>query len=133
MKSINYNSKTFLWMGRIIKILCILFLLMDAIMKIVKSPPTIDGSVQLGYPDYDIQGTGIVLLLITILYVIPKSSILGTILITGYLGGAVAIMLRANITGHSYLFPVVFGIIIWILICLAELRIRQLIPFKRKD
>jgi hypothetical protein len=133
MKTINYYSKTILWIGIIIKILCILFLLMDALMKIIKSAPTIRGSIQLGYPENDIQGTGIVLFLITILYVIPKSSILGAIVITGYLGGAVAIMLRANIAGHSYLFPVVFGIIIWIPVFLAELRIRQLIPFKRKD
>ncbi|WP_214226270.1 DoxX family protein [Pedobacter sp. B4-66] len=99
------------WTGRIVSALCILFLLFDAIGKIVKESHSIEGSVQLGWPEHLIQPIGIVLLICTILYVFPRTAFIGAILLTGYLGGAIAIMVRA---GQPLYFALVFGILVWI-------------------
>src|SRR3954467_1262636 len=109
METINVQSKTLsgkgaLWTGRIISWIIILFLLVDAIMKVVKSAPAMEGSIQLGWPEEAVQAIGIVLLLATILYIIPSTSILGAIILTGYLGGATSVMVRAMQPGHPYLF-----------------------------
>lgn len=129
----KYNSKTILWISRIIKLVCILFLLMDSIMKIIKSAPSVEGSVQLGWPEDQIQNIGIILFLITLLYLFPGTSVLGAIVLTGYLGGAVAIMMRSNINGHPFFFPIIFGIFIWLSIFLQDENIRKLIPIRKKD
>ncbi|MCW3071305.1 MAG: hypothetical protein JWO44_1195 [Bacteroidetes bacterium] len=133
METTKTNSKAVLWTSRIISILSILFLLMDAIMKIVKAAPSIEGCVQLGWPVDHIQSTGIILLICTILYSIPKTSILGAILVTSYLGGAVAIMVRANAGGHPYFFPIIFGVFIWIPLFLQNEKLRTLIPIRKAD
>lgn len=99
------------WTGRIISGLCILFLLFDAIGKIVKESHSVEGSIQLGWPEHLIQPIGITLLICTILYSIPRTAFIGAILLTGYLGGAVAIMVRA---GQPLYFALVFGILVWI-------------------
>lgn len=115
--------------GKIISGLCIAFLLMDAVMKVVKDPRSMEGSVQLGWPSDAVQAIGIALLISTILYLIPRTAILGAILLTGYLGGAIAIMVRA---GQSLYFALVFGILVWAGLYLRDEKIRSLIPF-RKD
>ena len=84
------HSKGKFWFGWIISGLCILFLLVDAIMKIAKTAPSMQGSAQLGWPESSVQGIGILLLLCTILYIIPRTAVLGAVLLTGYLGGAIA-------------------------------------------
>ncbi|NRF37320.1 DoxX family protein [Pedobacter foliorum] len=99
------------WTGRIVSALCILFLLFDAIGKIVKESHSVEGSVQLGWPEHLIQPIGIALLICTILYAIPRTAFIGAILLTGYLGGAIAIMVRA---GQPLYFALVFGILVWI-------------------
>lgn len=103
-------SKGALWASRIITGLCVLFLLFDAIMKIIKEIHSVEGSAKLGWPVDSIQGLGIVLLLFTIIYMIPRIAVIGAILLTAYLGGAVAIMVRVQ---ESYWFPIVFGILVW--------------------
>ena len=87
-------SKGSLWTGHILSILSILFFLMDAVMKLFKPAFVVDATVKLGYQEGAIQGLGIALLICTILYAIPGTSILGAILLTGYLGGAVASNVR---------------------------------------
>src|SRR5256885_9668506 len=89
-------SKKRLWAGRIISALPALFLLMDGIMKLVKPAPVVEATVRLGYPESVIFGLGIVLLACTILYLIPATSVLGAILLSGYLGGAVATQVRVG-------------------------------------
>jgi len=106
---------------------------MDSIMKIIKSAPSVEGSVQLGWPEDQIQNIGIILFLITLLYLFPGTSVLGAIVLTGYLGGAVAIMMRSNINGHPFFFPIIFGIFIWLSIFLQDENIRKLIPIRKKD
>src|SRR6266516_2925899 len=84
------KSKTRLWAGRILSALPTLFLLVDGGMKLFKPPVVVQSTLELGYPESAIVGIGVVLLACTILYMIPRTATLGAILLTGYLGGAVA-------------------------------------------
>ncbi|MDP9079873.1 MAG: DoxX family protein [Bacteroidota bacterium] len=120
-------SKASLWIGWIISGLCILFLLFDAIAKIIKEEHSVKGSVQLGWPEHAIQGIGIALLISTILYLIPRTSILGAILLTGYLGGAIAIMIRAE---QQLYFASVFGLLVWLGLYLRDAELRKIIPLR---
>ena len=124
-------SRKGLWAGRIISALPVLFLLMDAIMKLFKPEFVVDATVKLGYPESTIVGTGIVLLVSTVLYIIPQTAILGAILLTGYLGGAVATHVRVGEGAFSVLFPVFFGVLIWGGLYLRDGRLRALIPLRR--
>src|ERR1700676_1216230 len=90
-------SKSRLWAGRILTALAAAFLLFDGVMKLVKPPVVVKATVELGYPESTIVGIGVVLLVCTILYLIPRTSILGAVLLTGYLGGAVASNVRVGI------------------------------------
>src|SRR5438132_5638354 len=98
-------SKKALWAGRIISVLPALFLLFDGVMKLVKPAFVVEATVQLGYPESVIIGLGIVLIACTIFYLIPRTSILGAILLTGYLGGAVATHVRVGDPIFTICFP----------------------------
>ncbi len=124
------TSKKMLWTGRIISALPALFLLLDGIMKLIKPAPVVEATVRLGYPESVILGLGIVLIASTLLYLIPRTSILGAILLTGYLGGAVATHVRVSDNLFSVLFPVFFGLLIWGGLYLREDRLRTLIPLR---
>lgn len=124
------SGKGALWTGRIITVLCILFLLVDALMKVFKATPSMEGAVQLGWPEHLVQGTGIALLVSTIIYIIPRTAILGAILLTGYLGGAISVMMRA---GEPYFFPVVFCVLVWGGLFLRDHKLRSLIPFRKEE
>ncbi|HXD32894.1 MAG TPA: DoxX family protein [Pyrinomonadaceae bacterium] len=123
-------SKGRLWGGWIMSILPALFLLLDGVMKLFKPKFVVDATVQLGYPENTIVPIGIVLVICTILYLLPKTSVLGAILVTGYLGGAVATHVRVGGGAFSILFPVAFGILLWGGLYLRDLRISNLIPLK---
>jgi hypothetical protein len=127
---IQTTSKGRLWVGRIIGGLPALFLVVDAIMKFVKPPLVVEETVRLGYPESVIIGMGVVLLAGTILYLIPQTSALGAILLTGYLGGAVATHVRVQEGWFSILFPVIFGVLLWLGLYLRDDRLRALIPLK---
>lgn len=116
------QSKTAAWSGRVISGICVLFLLFDAIGKIIKAAPSVNGSLELGIPEHIVQGIGILLLICTIVYLIPRTAILGAILLTGYLGGAIAIMVRAD---RSLYFALVFGILVWVGLCLRNEKARR--------
>lgn len=123
-------SRNQLWAGRIISALPTLFLLMDGVMKLFKPQFVVDATLQLGYKENVIVGLGIALTLSTILYAIPRTSVLGAILLTGYLGGAVVTHVRLSHPLFSHvLFPVYLGILIWGGLYLRDVRLRALIPF----
>lgn len=124
-------SKGRLWAGRIIGGLPALFLLVDAIMKFIKPAPVIEATVKLGYPESVIIGMGVVLLVSTVLYLIPLTSVLGAILLTGYLGGAVATHVRVQEGWFSIVFPVVFGVLLWGGLWLRDDRLKNLLPVRR--
>lgn len=128
----NVSTKA-LWAGRTISALPILFLLMDAVGKFVKPEPVVTGTIALGYNESVILPLGIVLLVCTILYAVPQTAILGAILLTGYLGGAVATHVRiGNPVFTHMLFPVYLGIMIWLGLYLRDVRLRSLVPFRSR-
>ena len=121
-------SKKMLWTGRIISALPVLLLLLDGVMKLIKPAPVVDATVRLGYQETVIVPLGIVLLVCTVLYVIPRTSVLGAILLTGYLGGAVATHVRFFEGVFPIVFPIIFGVLIWGGLYLRDQRLRVLIP-----
>ena len=125
-------SKKMLLAGRIMSALPVLFLLMDGVMKLIKPAPVVEATVHLGYPESVILPLGVVLLFCTVLYLIPQTSVLGTILLTGYLGGAVATHVRVGnpLFTHT-LFPIYLGVLIWGGLYLRDGRVRDLIPIRR--
>lgn len=124
MTEIKSTSKAALWAGWILTVLCILFLLVDAGMKIAMAKLSVDGSVKLGWPADRVQIIGFILLVCTVLYAIPRTAVLGAVLITGYLGGAVAVMMR---TPEPYYFPLVFGGLVWAGLYLRNAKLRALV------
>jgi hypothetical protein len=124
-------SRKALWAGRVISVLPILFLLMDGVTKLAKPAMVVEATVKLGYPETVIVPLGIVLLVCTVLYAIPLTSVLGASLLTGYLGGAVATHVRVGnpLFTHT-LFPVYLGVFIWGGLYLRDTRLRGLIPFR---
>ena len=125
-------SKSRLWTGRILSILAILFLLFDGIMKLIRPLPVTQAMAQLGFPQHLSVPIGVILLLCTALYTIPSTSVLGAVLLTGYLGGAVVSQLRigASLFG-STLFPIYFAVLMWAGIYLQEPRLRACIPVRK--
>jgi hypothetical protein len=123
-------SKKLLWAGRVLGGLPALFLLFDGLMKLVKPEPVVKATVELGYPESVILGLGIVLLACTVLYLIPRTAVLGAILLTGYLGGAVATHVRVEEGLFPIAFPVVFGALLWGGLYLRDERLRSLIPWR---
>jgi hypothetical protein len=125
-------SKTALWTGRIMSTLPVLFLIMDGIMKLVKPESVVKATVQLGYPESVIVGIGVTLLVCVTLYVIPQTSVLGAILLTGYLGGAITSHVRVgNPLFTHMLFPVYVALLVWGGLYLREPRLRSLFPLRR--
>jgi hypothetical protein len=126
-------SKKALWAGRIVSALPVLFLLMDGVMKLLKPPMVVETTLKVGYQESLIIPLGIVLLICTGLYAIPQTSVLGAILLTGYLGGAVATHVRVGDPLFSHaLFPVYLGVLIWLGLYLCDGRLRALIPFRSR-
>ena len=126
-------SKTSLWVGRIVSGLPALFLLVDGAMKLAKPAVVVDATTKLGYSESVIIPLGIVLIACTILYLIPPTSVLGAILLTAYLGGAVATHVRAGESLFSVIFPIIFGIMLWLGLYLHDLRLRALIPLRSSN
>lgn len=120
------------WAGYIISALPALFLLMDAVGKFVRPEPVVTGTVELGYSESVILPIGVTLLVCTILYIIPRTAVLGAILLTGYLGGAVATHVRVgNPVFTHMLFPVYVGALLWLGLYLRDGRLRELVPIRR--
>src|SRR5215813_14431592 len=128
-----HNSTKRLWAGRIIGALPALFLLVDGAMKWVKPEVVVKTTVELGYAEAVILPLGIVLVACTILYLIPRTAVLGAILLTGYLGGAVATHVRAGHGPFEILFPVIFGALLWGGLMLRDSRLRDLIPLRTQQ
>lgn len=125
----NGISKAALWTGRVLSTLVVLFMAWDASMKIIRLPVVMEGTGKLGYSASVIVPIGVVSLICTILYAVPRTSVLGAILMTGYLGGAVATNVRAGLPLAMYvLFPVYVGILLWLGLYLRNLEVRRVVP-----
>jgi hypothetical protein len=123
-------SKGALWTGRIVQALVVLFLLFDAITKIMKIAPVMQAFARLGYPQRLAPVIGTILLICTVIYIIPRTSILGAVLLAAYLGGAVEVNLRAGDPVFETIFPIIFGVLVWGALYLREPRLRALIPLR---
>ena len=132
MTQTNLVSRKNVWASRIVGGLPALFLLLDGAMKLVKPAVVVDATVKLGYPESVIVPIGVVLIVCTILYLIPTTAVLGAILLTGYLGGAVATHVRVDESLFSIIFPVIFGVMLWLALYLNDPRVRALLPLRNR-
>ena len=124
-------SKKMLWTGRILRGIVILFLLFDGVIHLMVIAPVVESFNQLGYPVDVAVALGVIELICLDLYVTPRTSILGAIMLTGYLGGAVATQLRIHAPLFSTaLFPLYIGILVWGGLYLRNERLRALISLR---
>ena len=124
------TSKNVIWLGRIMSAVPALLLLLDGVMKLMKPAFVVEATVELGYAERVIRGLGIVLLICTVIYLIRGTAVLGAILLTGYLGGAVAAHVRADDPLFAIIFPVVLGAMLWSGIYLRDKQLRALVPWR---
>ena len=130
--SATASSKTMRWIGWSLSGLTVLFMLFDGLSKLALERHVVEATTRIGYPVEVIRPLGIVLLACTILYAIPRTAIFGAILLTGYLGGAVASKVRIeDPLFSSILFGVYFGVIAWGGLYLRDARLRSLVPVRR--
>ena len=122
------ESKVLLWVGRVLSTLPVLGLVMSGVMKLLNTPQVVEGMKKFGYPMNVAFGLGLVELGCTVLYVIPQTAVLGAILLTGYLGGAVATHVRI---GEGFIPPVVVGVLLWGGLVLRDSRLRSVLPWRR--
>ena len=121
-----------IWAGRILSVLMVLFLLFDGITKLLKVRQVLDAQARLGYPADIAPQIGAIVLACTVVYVIPRTSILGAILLSGYLGGAVASQLRIGAPLFDMSFPIVFSVLVWGGLFLRDPQLRTLIPVRKR-
>ena len=125
-------SKGRLWTARVLSGIVILFMLFDSIFKFIQPESVVEGTLSLGYAEHHIAIIGILGLISIILYAIPRTSIFGAILLTGYWGGAIATHLRLDNPLFTHmLFPVYLAILAWGGLWLVNEKLRALIPLKK--
>ena len=128
------GSRRRLWTGRVLSGLAVLFLVFDSAGKLLQVRPVIDGTIQLGYPRDIVFSLGVILLSSVVAYVIPRTSVLGALLLTGYLGGAVATHVRvANPLFSHVLFPTYVAALLWGGLILRDARLRAFLPIRRES
>ena len=127
-------SKGRLWTGRVMSGLVVLFLIPDAIIKFTKPAPVVEAFNHLGWPLSLANALGVLLLAVTIVYAIPRTAVLGAILLTGYLGGAIATHVRVGDPLFTHvLFPSYLGAVLWGGLYLRDNRLTALIPLRKKE
>lgn len=117
------------WVGRVLSGLAILFLSLDAVMKLISHPEVLKSAPALGFAPESMFAIGAILAVCVVLYAIPRTAPIGAVLLTGYLGGAVVTHLRvasSALFSHT-LFPVYFGVVIWLGLYLRDARVRALV------
>ncbi len=131
----DVGSRSTLWAGRALSSVAILFLVFDSVGKLLQVEPVVAGTISLGYPASVVFGLGVTLFLCVVAYVIPETSVLGAVLLTGYLGGAVAAHVRVGSPLFSHiLFPTYVAALVWGGLLLRDPRLRALVPLRgRRD
>jgi hypothetical protein len=123
------SSNKRIWVGRVVSALPVLFLLFDGVIHMMRIPAVVEGFAKAGFPISTALPLGIIEIICIVLYAIPRTSVLGAILLTGYLGGAVATNVRQQLPMFGYvLFPVYVAVFIWGGLWLRDARVRSLIP-----
>ena len=117
--------------GYVLTVLVALFLTFDTVIKVLKLAPAVQGTTKLGYPASAVLWIGLIELVCLTLYLVPRTSVLGALLLTGYLGGAIAthVRLGSPLLSHT-LFPSYVALLLWGGLYLRETRLRELVPFR---
>ena len=125
MEKPKQTPKVRLWISYILQGLVVIMFLMGAAMNLLQSEEAVKGAVEMGYPEQSIVYLGLVLLVSTLLYTIPKTSGFGAILLTGWLGGAVATHMIHQDPIFNTAFPLLFGIVMWLALWLRQEKVQQ--------
>lgn len=120
--------------GYVLTTLVALFLTFDTVIKVLRLAPAIQGTTDLGYPAETVLWIGMIELACVGLYLVPRTSVLGALLLTGYLGGAIATHVRVGspLLSHTF-FPIYVALVLWGGLYLRETRLRALVPFRRQN
>lgn len=122
-----------LWAGRVMSAIPAMFLVFDGVIKVMKPAPVTDAFEQLGYSADQAVGIGVLLLAYTAVYAISRTAALGAVLLTGYLGGAIATQVRVNADPFSMVFPIALGAMLWGGLYLRDARLRELFPLRNAE
>jgi len=131
MQSTTTVSKTALWTGRVMSALPVLLILLGSVMKLMRHPSVLEGFARAGIPERLILPVGLIELVCVVVYLIPRTSVLGAILMTGLLGGATITTLRVG--DPTYPMPVILGMLAWGGLYLRDVRLRALIPLRQES
>ena len=123
-------SKPILWTARVLRVLVVLFLLFDAYAHITRPAPVVEAFARLGLALSLGPVIGVLKIVLLILYLVPRTSVFGAVLLTGYLGGAIAINMRAGSSLFEILFPIIPGVIVWAPLYLTDARLRAVFPVR---
>jgi len=123
-------SKKLLWIGRVLSAIPALMLLVSGTMKLVKPPQLAEGFAHLGWPEHLATPLGILEITCTIIYLIPQTATLGAILLTGYMGGAIATHVRI---GEPFIAQSLLGIVIWLGLFLRDKRLWAVLPIRQRQ
>ena len=118
------------WTARVLGSLLVLFLLVDGAGKVLRLAPYVEGTARVGYSPSCLVPIGLVLIACTTLYAVPRTAVLGAVLLTGYLGGATATHVRM---GEPFFFPVVFGVLTWACLYVRDARVRTLLVRRPRE
>ena len=132
--SANRSTSVSVWAGRVLTGIVSLFLTFDVAVKLLEIPAAVEGTAQLGFPPHALLTIGVLGLICLVLYLVPRTAVLGAVLWTGYLGGAIATHLRLENPLFSHtLFPVYVGAFIWVGLWLRMPPLRAIAPFVREQ
>lgn len=130
--SVRRGSMGAIWTGRALSGIAVLFLVFDSLGKLLRVPAVIEGTAALGFPTDVIFGLGVTLIACVAAYVLPRTSLLGAVLLTGYLGGAVASQVRIGSPLFTHvLFPTYVAALVWGGLMLRDPRVRAFVPWRR--
>jgi hypothetical protein len=124
-------SKGQIWAGRIITTLVVLFLAFDSITKLLQVPQVLEASAKNGFSAHYVLGVGITLFVCLVLYIVPRTAVLGALLLTGYLGGATEANFFVGMPPAIALMPAILGVLVWAGLWPREPRLSALLPVRR--
>ena len=127
---VNIPSKAALLAGRILTGLTIAFLLFDVVVKVMQRPEAVEPTTALGFAAGSVLTIGLIELICLLLHVFPRTAVLGAVLMTGFLGGAFAINMRAGMPMFNQIFPFIIGAMMWAGLYLRERRLAALLPLR---
>jgi hypothetical protein len=122
------SNSAMVWVGRVISALACVPFLPSAIFKITQNAQVVDGFTKMGWPLSTAVPLGVIELACVVLYAIPQTAVLGAILLTGYLGGAISVHVHHS---ESFVIPAVIGVLVWVGLFLRDARIRELVPLRK--